>query len=300
MLSATERSADAAPPAQNGLATLTLERRAGRTRLTRVRTRPPLLVQQALYPDEAVPDMAYVFLANPTGGLLEGDRQEISVSVGSGARAHVTTQSATKVHTMAEGRAEQRVELNVAPGGYLEYLPDPLIPFKNACLMQRVDITLEPGATLVYCDVITPGRVARGEVFQYRKISNRLVVHRQQGHPTFLESFDLSPVNDHPMSMAVLGVPDLVGPDAPGGRTFGSMLALCDAESARRVIASLREALPVCDGVNAGVTILPDGNGVGVRIIGSDRSAAQSAAARVWSMARQQLLGVSPPFLRKY
>ena len=97
MLLAREPSADAASRGQNGLVDLILERRAGRTRLTQSRTRPPLLVQQALYPDEAAPDMAYVFLANPTGGLLQNDRHRIAVSVGAGARAHVTTQSATKV-----------------------------------------------------------------------------------------------------------------------------------------------------------------------------------------------------------
>ena len=105
-------------------------------RLTRSRTRPPLIVQQALYPDESMPDMAYVFLANPTGGLLDGDCQEVRVEVGCGAKAHITTQSATKIFTMDQSSAEQRVELNVAAGGYLEYLPDPLIPFRNAALQQ--------------------------------------------------------------------------------------------------------------------------------------------------------------------
>lgn len=291
---------DGLRPAHRGLAEIVLESRAGRTRLARCRTRPPLLVQQTLYLDDAMPDMAFVFLANPTGGLLQNDRQEISVSVGSGAKAHVTTQSATKIHTTIDGVAKQHVELTVKAGGYLEYLPDPLIPFKDANLEQRVTINLEPGAALVYGDVISPGRVAMGEAFQYRNISSRLAVYRQHGHPVYVEAFDVTPINKHPMSMAVLGVSASSEPNAPNVNTFASMLVLCDAAYARSILDLLRGSLSGCIGVKSGASILPDGNGVGVKVIGSDRAAVQTAAAHAWSAARHQLLGVAMPCLRKY
>ena len=46
--------------------------------------------------------------------------------------------------------------------------------------------------------------------------------------------------------------------------------------------------------------MLPEGNGVGVKMIGQDCAAVQQALNRVWSMARQELLGVAAPALRKY
>ena len=190
MLLALEPPVDAGSSGQNGSVELVLERRAGQTRLAHCRTRPPLLVQKALYPDEAAPDLAHVFLVNPTGGLLQNDRHHIAVSVGDGARAHVTTQSATKVYTMPEGVAGQRVRLNVASGGYLEYLPDPLIPYRDASLIQEIEITCEPGGALLFSDVITPGRVAMGESFRFRKISNRVTVRGQSGRPAYREAFD--------------------------------------------------------------------------------------------------------------
>ena len=300
MLSTLGQSADSVATGQNGLADLTLEYRAGITGLTRVRTRPPLMVQQALYPDDAMPDMAYVFLANPTGGLLENDRQEICISVGPGARAHVTTQSATKIHTMPSGLAEQSVALNIAGGGYLEYLPDPLIPFRNASLKQQVSITLETGAALIYGDVITPGRVASGEAFRYRRISNRLAVHRQHEHPAYVEAFDIAPTNCDPISMAVLGLPAASEAGSPNGHTLASVLVLCDADPAGCVLSLLRDALPACLMVQAGASILPDGNGVGVKIVGADRSAVQAAATYAWSVARRELVGSDAPDPRKY
>ena len=300
MLSAREPSVDAGAPGQNGSVALVLERRAGRTRLTQSRTRPPLLVQRALYPDEAAPDMACVFLANPTGGLLQNDRHRIAVSVGAGAKAHVTTQSATKAYTMTEGVAEQRVRLNVAAGGYLEYLPDPLIPYRDAGLEQEVEIVCEPGGALLFSDVITPGRVAMGESFRFRRISNRVTVRGQSGRPAYREAFDLDPGAGNLTEVGILGFGGQQVADDVSALTLGSLLVVCDGLTARSILDRVRRNLGCCQGVIGGASMLPEGNGVGVKMIGQDCAAVQQALNRAWSMARQALLGVAAPALRKY
>ena len=300
MLSAREPSVDAGPAGQNGSVELVLERRAGRTRLTHCRTRPPLLVQQALYPDEAAPDLAHVFLANPTGGLLQNDRHHIAVGVGAGARAHVTTQSATKVYTMPEGVAEQRVRLNVASGGYLEYLPDPLIPYRDASLIQEIEITCEPGGALLFSDVITPGRVAMGESFRFRKISNRVTVRGQSGRPTYREALDLDPGAGNLTGVGILGFGGQRVADDISARTLGSLLIVCESQPARAILDLVRPDLEACPEVLAGASMLPDSHGVGVKMVGRDCTSVQQAMTRVWSIARLELLGVAAPVLRKY
>ncbi len=120
-----------------GLADLELAVRGERTCLARKRVAPPLVVQRALYLDQALPDMAFIYLANPTAGILQGDHLKIRVKVAPGAKAHLTTQSATKVFAMPDGSALQETELTVEKGGYLEYLPDQLIPFRGARFSQR-------------------------------------------------------------------------------------------------------------------------------------------------------------------
>lgn len=300
MLSTLETPADAVASGQNGLIDLVLERRAGRTRLTQSRTRPPLLVQQALYPDDAAPEMAHVFLANPTGGLLQNDCHRIAVSVGAGARAHVTTQSATKVYTMTDGVAEQRVRLNVAAGGYLEYLPDPLIPYRDASLEQEVEIVCEPGGALLFSDVITPGRVAMGESFRFRRISNRVTVRGQSGWPAYREAFDLDPGAGNLTGVGILGFGGQQVADDVSALTLGSLLMVCDSQPARSILEQVRRSLGQRQGVLAGASMLPDGSGAGVKMIGRECAAVQQALNLVWSIARQALLGVAAPALRKY
>lgn len=52
-----------------------------------------------------MPDLACVFLINTTGCLVQRDRLELDVMVGSRAQAQVTTQSATKSHAMDANHA---------------------------------------------------------------------------------------------------------------------------------------------------------------------------------------------------
>ena len=134
-----------AAPICAGLASLTFGVRDGRTRLVQAQFKPPLLVQRALYLDDALPDMAFVFLVNSTAGILAGDQHTIEVRAGRGCQVQVCTQAATKIFSMPHGCARQWVSLNVQAGAYLEYLPDAMIPFRNAHFSQETAITVAPG-----------------------------------------------------------------------------------------------------------------------------------------------------------
>ena len=85
---------------KSGYLRLGFEQRDGRTILADLDSRTPFLAQRALHCDDALPDMAWLFMITTGGCVLQGDRLALDVALGRGARAHVTTQSATKVHSM--------------------------------------------------------------------------------------------------------------------------------------------------------------------------------------------------------
>ncbi len=93
---------------KSGLLRLGFERRAERTILADLQSRTPYLAQRALHCDEALPDMAWLFMITTAGCVLQGDRLTLEVALGPGARAHVTTQSATKIHSMDANYARKR------------------------------------------------------------------------------------------------------------------------------------------------------------------------------------------------
>lgn len=111
-----------------------------------------------------------VQVINPTAGLFGGDRLRSEISVESGATLRITNPSATRVHTMPEGRAEVLQRFRVARGGSLVFIPSMLVPQRGSCLRQHTQMTVEPGGELVYADSMSPGRVASGEVFAFREL----------------------------------------------------------------------------------------------------------------------------------
>jgi urease accessory protein len=92
-----------------------------------------------------------------SGCVLQGDRLALEVAVGPGARAHVTTQSATKVHSMDANYAVQTQSIALADGAYLELLPEPLIPHRRARFLSDTRISIAPTATLLW-EIVQPGR----------------------------------------------------------------------------------------------------------------------------------------------
>ena len=92
---------------KTGFLHLGFERRGHRTILAELERRAPFMAQRALYCDQGMPDLAWVFLITTTGCLLQGDRLALDIRLASGARAHITTQSATKVHAMDANYAAQ-------------------------------------------------------------------------------------------------------------------------------------------------------------------------------------------------
>lgn len=113
----------------------------GRTGLARRRVSYPWALARAFHLDAAPAGMATVMPQSSAGGLYPGDRLLQSVAVDTDAAAHVTTQGATVVHAGRDGRrAESDWRLDVAAGGWLEVINDPLVLFPDADLRMRIDI----------------------------------------------------------------------------------------------------------------------------------------------------------------
>jgi urease accessory protein len=164
---------------------------------------PPLKVVRAFQHEDGT---ALVHLHNVSGGILGGDQLSLSVEVGPAANALVTTTGATRVYRCSgkASGASQHNKLFVAENGLLEYLPDELIPFGGARFLQDSVVKLEDGAGLFWWEIVTPGREARQEIFEYENLEMRARIEA----PSRLiaaEAICLSPVGQEISSLARLG-----------------------------------------------------------------------------------------------
>jgi urease accessory protein len=115
---------------------------------------------------------ALVHLHNVSGGLLGDDHLLLSVRLRENAKVQLTTTGATRIYRAREAAspATQQTEISLAANSFLEYLPDPIIPFAGARFSQRTTIQLGSGAGLFWWEILAPGREAHGELFDYDSV----------------------------------------------------------------------------------------------------------------------------------
>jgi urease accessory protein len=277
-------------PGKVGLLELELARSGGSTRVQRQYHRAPLHLYRPIHLDPGRPDMAFVFLQQSGDGMVQGDRYRIDIHCAAGAAAHVTTQAATNVYGARENFATQLVNLRADAGAVLEYLPDPLVPFRGARLFQRTCVTAHPSSTVILGEVLLPGRVARGEAHAYDVVCAETELRTPDGRLRLADALRLNPARgEDPRSLGVLGAHDVVG----------TLFVVAAAVEPPVIVSLLREALDSDPGVLGGASELPDGCGAVARILGPTSKAVKAAMRSAWSAARVALLGVPAPDLRK-
>jgi urease accessory protein len=168
---------------------LELESDSEETRLGQCYQQVPLRVLPPFRFGAGQPSLLY--LLNPTAGLMDGDGQLVEVRAGSGTRAVVAGQSATRIHPAVHGFSTQQWHVQVERDAVLVVLPGPAIPFRSSRYLQRVRIDLEPGASLIWGDLWFAGRYARkaaSEQFQFEIIVQDFTVYRE-GRLVFRDRF---------------------------------------------------------------------------------------------------------------
>lgn len=144
---------------------------AGKTYMAKQFFRVPLQILKPHYYD--IDGTAVVYSLNPSGGILQHDRLLTEIECEAGTDAIVTTPGNNKYYKMDEGCAKVWNRLYVHSGGVLEYMPEHNVPFEDSVVYQDNEFRVEKGGVLFAADMVTAGRVASGEMFDYRKYESR-------------------------------------------------------------------------------------------------------------------------------
>jgi urease accessory protein len=102
-------------------------------------------------------------IVNTAGGMTGGDRFDIDIKVGAGARLSITTAAAEKIYRSLGPDTDICVKLDVGPSGALAWLPQETIMFDQARLRRSIDVALAPDANLLLAEAAVFGRSAMGE-----------------------------------------------------------------------------------------------------------------------------------------
>ena len=160
----------------------------GRTVLSEQSFRAPFHLSKPYWDADA--GVLLVQVVNPTAGILAGDRLESTIAVDSGAALLVTTPSASRVFQMDHGAHAEGVQhFSVAPEGWLEFTPEPLVPHRGSRYRQVTTVDVAPGGGLYFVDQLQPGRVGHGEAWSWSRLALELDV-RIGGDRALRERFD--------------------------------------------------------------------------------------------------------------
>jgi urease accessory protein len=274
-----------------GALVLRLERNEneGKTVVKEQYSKVPLYTQRALYLEESLPSMAYMYIISPSGGILQGDRYRMDITLKNKAYAHLTTQGATRIYRMEKNYATQMVNVDVDDGCYFEFVPDQIIPYRDSRFYQKVDLKIHENATMVYSEIIVPGRVASKESFEYDICYMKSLGRNQNNKLRFIDIAILEPKKNNLKLLGILGNFDVVG----------NMYILTKTKYVSDLNSEINSKLQQLAHISGGATILPGDSGLLIRMLGHTAADIRIAMYEIISIIRKMVLNVSFSGIRK-
>mgnify|MGYP001799677422 FL=1 len=226
-------------------------------------------------------DRVYAYIMNAGPGLLAGDDLQVVVEVCDRASLYLADQSATKVRSKPTQAPSAQITqtLKVGNQAYLEYVPEPIIFFPDAALKQKTQITLHPQGRLFFSEIVVPGRLARGEFYQFEQFESRLQIRSPDGILHFTDTLKLlgqsNPFRDHALltDYPVLGNFLVISPDLDLD-LFSQEIEAIDVPS---------------NALQVGSSPLPNCHGLSVRVMATQTSVLKQFQHHVLSTTRQRI-----------
>ncbi|MDE6295450.1 MAG: urease accessory protein UreD [Muribaculaceae bacterium] len=259
----------------------------GKSILRDLDRRAPIIVQQALYFDEEMPEMPCVYILSSGGQNVEGDRYRQDITMRKDSFAFVTTGAATKLAEMAHNYSAMSQNIVLEENTYLEFMPEPVYPCRHTRFISDTSIVIDPTATLFYSEIFMGGRkyYKDGELFVYDILSVCSHAERPDGTPLFREKFIIDPEKQNPRQLGIMGEYDV----------FANVIVLTPAEQADKIYNQTEPFMDRKKKLAAGITHLPNGAGLLFKVLGMEPGPVKKVVREFLSTVRTVVKGVKVP-----
>ena len=234
----------------------------------------PLQVQKPFYPE--INGTCHVYILHPPGGVVGGDRLNISIDVDSNAHALITTPAAGKFYRSAGPIAVQKQIIKVASKAILEWFPSENILFSGSKAQIETKVELAHDSHFVGWEILCLGRPASEEIFSQGELDQRFEVWRD-GKPLRIERLKLR--GGDPALQAKWGL--------LGFPVIGSMVCVTDKTE---LIDSLRTITNVAIGEELFSVTQVDG-AILCYFLGNSVERARNCFISAWKILRQEVIG---------
>jgi len=232
---------------------------SGKTRIKEKESTFPLSVQKEIYYDQFQPKMTHVYIVSSSGGILQGDKYAIDIILEKNALAHITTQGATRIYGMNASNAIQAVNVSLDDGAYLEFIPDQIIPYKDSRFYQEINFKVHDNAAIIYSEIISPGRVGMGEVFDYDICYLRSIGENHKGALRFTDHTKIEPKKMNLRDFGLLEQKQITA----------TVYILAKTEHVEKIIQALENGIEKSSEIELGWSAMTKENGILLRILGN-------------------------------
>ncbi|MHA6261006.1 urease accessory protein UreD [Sporosarcina sp. CAU 1771] len=142
------------------------------TKMPFVFQQPPLKASRVL--TDGSKEQAIVYIMESSGGMVAGDRNKIELELGQDSNVKMIQQSALKIYPSTNGKmCIQTIDVNIEEEARLEWMPEVIIPFGDANFEMTTSINMRSSSTIIWAEIIAPGREKRGEIFDFESFRSR-------------------------------------------------------------------------------------------------------------------------------
>lgn len=250
--------------------------------------RLPLQIMPPFYQD--ADGTLFLYLLNPSGGVLDYDNFKIDVRIKDGAKTYISTPSATKIYrkrTEKTTDACQKSVFYIGKKSVLEYCPEEIIPYADSSFEQENCFYLEEDSTLITWDIFSGGRTLRGEVFQFRKYASKTCIYVNQ-IPLVIDKMVLKPEETNAANILCMG-------EYVFAATIYAYAGACTRELVELLVEEGRRYM---DGI-FGASLVTE-KLVAIKILGNHAYAILEEVQKVWAILRKNILNKEAVRVRKF
>lgn len=275
-----------------GVLDLQIKNQDGRSVAGRRYHQGALRLMRAHYLDDS--GQVYYTIINPGGAYFGGDDYHFKIQVEENASLLLTGQSATKIYKTPENYSLQDFDVELGPGAVFEYIPDQLIAYEDATYAQYMNVQMDPTASLLTAEIVTPGWAPDGSQFKFDEVRMRTAV--QVGEDlAVVDNLLVRPGDGFFTADSLLFLED---------QTHFATLIAVDPNITAEMVKEIRELMAAHQSsykhkVSDAITFT-DGPGLAVRAIGTYTEDLYSLITMVADELRRRFRGQGPLELRKY
>lgn len=251
------------------------ELRRGYTRMPHVFQQPPLKASRELY--EGQDPTATVYIMESSGGMVAGDQNEISVKLAPDSRVRLIQQSALKIYPSHTGDVcVLKNEVELEERSRLEWMPEVIIPFVDAKFQVDTTLRVANDATVLWGEIVAPGREKRGEVFAYESFRSNFKIFVEDELIAF-DSLHFSPKDT-----------DLQRPGVLEDAMYIGSIWLVSPNIKNIDLRTIQETFRNSEDSNGGITKL-EGNAIHCRWLAKDQWTMQEEMKKIYRLLSEMV-----------